>query len=158
MIEKWLSDIVPFQLESLELQNNFTKEEGGQRVEYLTLCETLSANAEFIAALRYTHPDLGLGEESQPVSGRMFMTDISIQKNNQEVVFSLQINCSTPTQLFSHPPLRIRPRIIKLLAEKIGFIDGEQLLTDTIETLSTDDDVVRFFDFLCSKKRRIPIL
>ncbi len=158
LIEKWLSDIVPFQLESLELQNNFTKEEGGQRVEYLTLCETLSANAEFIAALRYTHPDLGLGEESQPVSGRMFMTDISIQKNNQEVVFSLQINCSTPTQLFSHPPLRIRPRIIKLLAEKIGFIDGEQLLTDTIETLSTDDDVVRFFDFLCSKKRRIPIV
>lgn len=129
-------------------RESYVTEEGGYRIECVSLLD------RGVWAMRFSHPDFGMGDDIPAVAGRHWTTDISVEKLENHVRFSIRVACASPAD--SPPAEYIRPGVIRRLAEAAGLEQGKPLSTEPW-TIRNPEELDELEAFLVSEERRLPI-
>jgi len=149
-VQGWLTAkaVFPIPVEAAE-RGSYVAEDGGHRIECVSLLE------KDIWAARFSHPDVGMGDDIAAVAGRHWTTDIAVEKIGEQVRFSIRVACASPAD--SDAPFEyIRPGIIRRLADDVGLAQGRSLSREPW-IIREPEELEELEAFLTSKERRLPV-
>lgn len=104
-------------------------------------------NKEFI--FRATHPDVS-------VPGRMWITDVELIKIDKDYFFAIKLSVSSLQSCTEEVPFS-RPQFVQEIINNVGISDIFTI-TDQENTLSTQEDVDKFVQFLADSQRQMPAI
>ena len=147
----WLKDRVPDRLpQSAWDGDSFRLEWPGQKVEAISIpeCGTWS--------LRLEHPDLPFADRTA-VPGRTWTTEIGFAQCGGTLQVGIRLFCASLPYSSDEGIAMTRPRVVLELAQRLGMQDQRPLSRQPWH-LVIDDDVVRLFDLISNKDRRLPVV
>lgn len=114
-----------------------------------------ATRAENAWALRFRQPDAPYGDR-KAVAGRLWTTDLSVQKVGDQTVMGCRILCSS--QPYENPPFDyVRPRVLVQISDKLGLYGAAQL-EKGFHWLRTTEDLIKLKELFEARERLSPIV